>query len=216
MKGLGRNLLFWGKMLEKMVLTVLGTTVLCAGLMAAMDGGDFLTEMAEMLPTYLVMMAIVVVFINSLGGMNTYFALTVSFGSNRRCSAIAMQLMQHVIVAELMAVVMLCIWYLPGSKMSELVLSYPLAFAGGALVLLALGSLTSAVYVTCGPTIGTTIYIVILLLAIGGGIAVFFMNLFEKYAAFLRMPWILLFGILLDVAMGYVLCKTLQRQDLRF
>ena len=224
MKGIGRNLLFWGKTLEKMVLMMVLWIIGIVSFMTLMEGGDFWTELGNQLPTYLIMLTFLTVFVISMNGMQIYFPLTVSFGSGRRQSFVAMQVMQHVIVAELVAAVSVCsyffnpqIWWLIGS--------YLMSVLGVMFVFIGMGNLIAVAYMRFGRTMGILIYSASLILIIAIGISGASIREKNNRIGFLTSGWInsllsspfiLLFGILFDAVLITIFYLGVRKQNLQF
>ena len=100
MKGLGRNLIYWGANLEKITMMMIVWVLFILGLMTYMEGGNFQEEMARMMPNYLSILICMSAFMNALNGVNNFFSFTISLGSTRKASFTAMQIVQHLIMLQ--------------------------------------------------------------------------------------------------------------------
>lgn len=224
MKGIGRNLLFWGKTLEKMVLMMVLWIIGIVSFMTLAEGGDFWTELGNQLPSYLIMLTFLTVFMTSMNGIQIYFPLTVSFGSGRKQSFVAMQVIQHVIAAELVAAVSVCSYFF-NPQFWWLISSYFMSVLGVLLVFMGMGNLISITYMRFGRTMGVLLYIAILILIIAIGVFGFSMTgksigidflTQGGINSFLQGPFILLFGILFDAVLIAIFYLGVRKQNLKF
>lgn len=221
MKGIGRNLCFWNEILQKMMLTMVLTVIGILAVMTFLNGGDFMEEFGKSLPSFLMMIAFLTVFMNALNGMSNYFPMTVSLGSTRKQSYIAMQIIQHMIMAELIILIYLCSHFLTAEMYRGFFVSYPMTFVGLNFLMVGVGELISAVCIRFGRTKGLIVYVVIILVA-AGGVGIGFANGFDfnvsgsSLKQLLSAPWILLLGIAVDLVMMLVLYLQIRKDNLQF
>ena len=76
MKGIGRNLVYWGCTLEKNAIMMMVFGFFFSGMMAFWGEGDFWAEYVEIAPTYFGMIIVCTVFTNAINGMTSFFPLT--------------------------------------------------------------------------------------------------------------------------------------------
>lgn len=221
MKGIGRNLRFWNATLQKMMLTMVLTMFAILTVLTFMDGGDFKKEFGESLPPFLVMGAFLTVFMNALNGMNVFFPVTVSLGSTRRKSYIAMQIIEHMIMAELIILIYLCCYFFKEEINRGFFTTYSMTFVGLFFLMVGAGDLISAVCFRFGRTIGMIVYTAVIVLVVAGGVGTGLANGFDftgsgSLEQFLAAPWILLLGIAVDLFMMPVLYFQIRKNDLQF
>lgn len=204
-----------------MMLTMLLTIIGVLAVMTFLDGGNFREEFGESLPSFLIMVAFLTVFMNALNGINTYFPVTVSLGSTRKQSYIAMQIIQHLIMAELTILVYLCCHFFTAVKYGGFFVTYPLTFAGLLLLMVGAGNLVSAMCIRFGRTIGMIVYIAVIIL-VAGSIGIGIAGRFDfnvsgsRLEQLLSAPWILLLGIAVDLFTMLALYFQIRKKNLQF
>lgn len=222
MKGIGRNLRFWGETMQKMMLYMVLTVIGMLAFMTVMDGGDFVEEFGKDLPTFLIMITFLTVFMNALNGMSTYFPVTVSLGSTRKQSYMAMQITQHGIMAELVILIYLCYNFITPEMYRGFLAPYPVTFVGLILLVLGLGDLISASCLRFGRTIGVIVYMVTIIIVVGGVVGIGMSGVLDlmvvgsSLQAILASPWIFLLGLLVDLIMMSVLYLQVRKSNLQF
>lgn len=224
MKGMGRNLLFWGKTLEKMVLMMALWVIGIVSFMTLLEGGDFWKEFGNQLPMYVIMLTFLSIFMISMNGTQIFFPLTVSFGSTRTQSFAAMEMILHLIVAEYLAAISV-LSYFCNPEIWRFCSGYFLSVVGVLLVFCGMGNLIATTYMRFGRTVGIIIYIVLLILIIAVG-SISFMAVEESSVmvsltqggsdGFLRSPFILLAGILFDAVFIVIFYLVVRKQNLKF
>lgn len=220
-KGIGRNLLFWGFTMQKTTLQMVAMILLIVAFSVLMDGGNFVEAFLLQLPNYLFMLAFMTVFMNSMNGLCVYFPVTVSLGSSRKQSFIAMQIVQHIQLAEY-AVALYLVFFFTQPEALAVVAPYKLMILGVPFVLLGLGSLIGAAMTKFGRTLGLVFYIAAVIVAVvSGALCVMASRLQFPFLnggtnGLLTGPWILLAGILFDGLMILLLYHLLRKKDLQF
>lgn len=224
MKGIGRNLLFWGKTLEKMVLFMTLWIIGLVAFMTLMEGGSFWEVFGGQMPSYLIMLAFLSLFVSSMNGVQIYYPLTVSFGSTRKQSFVAMQLILHLIVAEYIA--MICLFsYFFNAQVWQLVSRYFVSVAGAFFIILAMGNLISTTYMRYGRALGMLLYVILLILIIS--VCIIGFSVAGKDAgmdwmvqgrldALLLSPAILALGLVLDAVIIAIFYGMIRKQNLKF
>lgn len=223
MKGIGRNLLYWGAILEKTALMMGAWVIGIVVFITFMSGENFMEEMGKQLPSYLIMVSIIFVFANAFNNLQIYFPITVSLGSGRRQSFIAMQVMQHLVVAEYVAAVYI-FFYLADTRIWNLLTGYFMGVAGIYFIWLAMGNLISAVTLRFGKAIGVIFYIAVLMTVIGivtfgaasAGARMDLINLSGMDIKIFKAPWILLAGAVLDLCIITVFYAIVRKKNLQF
>lgn len=220
-KGIGRNLLYWGYTMQKTTLQMIAMILLIVAFSVLMDGGNFVEAFLLQLPNYLFMLAFMTVFMNSMNGLSVYFPVTVSLGSSRKQSFIAMQLVQHIQLAEY-AVALYLVFFFTQPEALALAAPYKLMILGIFFALLGMGSLVGAAMTKFGRTLGTVFYIGVVIVVVVLGVLCgtagrnAFLLLNGGTNGLLTGPWILAAGILFDGLMILLLYRLLRKKDLQF
>lgn len=222
MKGIGRNLHFWGIILHKTMLMMVATIAVMIAFFTFMEGGDFMEAYGNQVPFYLIMLAFISSFMNAMNGVNIQFPLTVSLGSTRKDSFIAMQIMQHLIMAEFLIALYAWVYFVILKK--EVAFGEPYFMSAVGIVLLVLGlcHLTSAAMMRFGRTIGVIVYLISIIALIALVVGTVLSNSFESLTldgiiGFLfDGPWILLAGAVFDGVMIFVLYAQIKKSNLQF
>lgn len=168
MKGIYRNLRFWGRNYEIMLGWII-VALACIPVISCLlvrNPGEILAAMSDIgnSSLYIPMFFILI----GLNGATTYFPFSVSMGSSRRDSFIGMEIMIHVIGLELLLLT-LVLGILSGSSLSELVPTVAVCLFLGLLV----NNLLCAIMFRFGRNAAVLVYMVTLLTVI---IVVLIMN----------------------------------------
>lgn len=223
MKGIGRNLLYWGGVLEKTAFMMGAWVMGIVVFITFMSGENFAEELGKQLPSYLLMVSIILTFVNAFNNIQIYFPITVSLGSGRKQSFIAMQVMQHLVVAEYLAAIYI-LFYFADTRIWNLFTGYFMGVAGTYFILLAMGNLITAATMRFGKAIGMIFYMAVLIAVIGvvtfgavsAGGRMDMINLSGVDIKILRDPWILLAGIILDLCMILLFYAIVRKKNLQF
>ena len=223
MKGIGRNLLYWGAILEKTALMMGVWVIGIVAFITFMSGENFMEEMGKQLPSYLIMVSIILAFVNAFNNQQIYFPLTVSLGSGRKMSFIAMQVMQHLVIAEYVAAFYI-FFYFFDARIWNLLTGYLMGVAGLYFIWLAMANLIAAATMRFGKSIGMIVYIAVLIAIIGSVIIGMVsvggsMDLIDLSGAdlkILKAPWILLVGAVLDLSIITVFYAIVRKKNLQF
>lgn len=222
MKGIGRNLRFWGVHLHKMLLTMVATIAVMLAFFTIMEGGNFMESYGEQVPFYLIILTFMSAFMNALNGMTNQFPMTVSFGSTRKDSFIAMQLVQHVIMIEFLLAFYAWFYFVVFERENPFDSFFVMTAVGIVLLVLGLCNVTSAANLRFGRAIGVIVYLLCIIvivatvvgLALGGALDLLLND--SSWMDFLAKPWILLAGVLFDGAMILILYAQVRKRDLQF
>ena len=212
MQGIKRNLRYWGYTMEYFVLVMLGTLLLISVLTGLDDPANLpkntLRLIADMGFLYLFLMTCMIAF--SSGG---YMSLTLSMGSTRKDSFIGMQIMLHLIEAQLAVIVLLANAAVGKLDAFEDSILYT-CIVYGAIVFgsIAVGNLILASILRLGRGAGFIIYFGILLVMLLGVAGLVVFKPVELIAALVKGP-VILIGIVLDgisIAICYKVVKKLE------
>lgn len=221
MKGLNRSLIYWGWMLEKMMLTLIAGILCYLVVIAFISGGFDEKKVMEMMPQFLCMLICISAFMNVLNGVNTYFPLAVSLGSTRKASYVAMQIIQHLIMFEYL-ILGAVVYFLTQQEAFPVLTEYALTIIGAVFLLLALANLAGLVSARFGRTAGVITYLcifvailaVILVGVISGKLDdLMFLDTLGDFAS---KPYLLILGILLDGVVIGSYYTVMKKQDLQF
>lgn len=222
MKSLKSGLIYWGWILERLMFSLVAGVMAYAIVMALMQGGvSDLDNVASMLPSYICMLICISAFMNALTAANLHIPLTISLGSTRRGSFIAMQVMQHLIMVEYVALGVVALYFLQRDIL-QVLSDYIFAIAGAVLLLLALANVACMVSVRFGKMAGTITYILLfvsILVCILVGVV---SGVLEDggtlgfMAAFAGKPYLFILGLVLDGIVIGIFYKAFQKSDLQF
>lgn len=218
MRGLKQNLIYWGRTLESgLAIVLLGSAAY-----ALLEGtlGDGFTGDGFWL-SVLAYSVCMVLFVNTFNSVNLYFPLTISMGSTRKASYMAMQMIQHLIMLQylILVIIVFALWE---RELFEGMLGMWQTVIGVVLLLLTVSNVTGICVVKFGKIIGTAVYIVglfavvlsvICLVACEGDVTGI---LGKGLAEFIKGSGFLVTGILADGAAVGVYYRLLKKKDLQF
>lgn len=223
MKGLGRNLKFWIITLEKYALGMLITGIVVASVFVASSSDENIWRgIMRSTSAYLIMAVPIINCTIAFSCINTYFPLTVSLGSDRKSSFVAMLIAQHLIMLELFVIGILptlFTWFdgdvEPWLRLVEIALVV-------SLFLMGIGMLTSIISLRFGRNVGIAAYIGFLLLtmlagcmaigwAVGGTVTLEF-----PWGDLLTKCCFLALGIGFEAVMIGALYHNIRKKDLLF
>lgn len=226
MKRLGRNFKYWIYVLEKPVLEMLVGIIVTALLMGILDGrtpGEFISKG---MPGYVMAMTFISIFTNMYSCVETYFPLSVSMGSDRKNSFIAMQMAQHLVWLESFLIGVLPtfpLWFEGELEMWITIMVCPMLMLS--FLLMGLGMIGSVIVLKFGKNIGTAVYVgMVVLLAIAGIIIVVgasegmleVTSLTPASDLRLFIGLAPLLGAIFDALMVAVLYRCIRKRDLQF
>ncbi|MGN0432707.1 MAG: hypothetical protein ACI4EQ_10175 [Lachnospiraceae bacterium] len=212
MQGIKRNLRYWGYTMEYFVLVMLGTLLLISVLTGLDDPANLpkntLRLIADMGFLYLFLMTCMIAF--SSGG---YMSLTLSMGSTRKDSFIGMQIMLHLIEAQLAVIVLLANAVVGKlDAFGDSILYTCIVYGAIVFGSIAVGNLILASILRLGRGAGFVIYFGILLVMLLGVAGLVVFKPVELIAALVKGP-VILIGIVLDgisIAICYKVVKKLE------
>ena len=224
MKGLKRNLRYWLGNMELQVLAMVAVLSVVTVLMAFMEGANILEIFGERFAAYMIMIMFIFTFSNSFSCVTIYFPLTISFGSDRKSSFVAMQLSQLLVMLELLVIslfLMCCTWFDGMRDVMGIVITVAVA---ALFFLQAFGAIISMVTLKFGRNVGTAVYIgvvVITTLAIGivAGVSAAGVGAqdfsWQDLLPMIRL-WLPIGAILFDAVMMTLLYRCMRKCDLQF
>ena len=222
MKGIGRNIKFWSITMQKMTLYMVFMILAILTFMTFMDGGNLMEELGRTLPNYLIMVSFMSIFMNALNSMCTYFPMTVSLGSTRKQSYLAMQIVQHLILGELVVMIYACYHFLTAESDRGFFADYPLLLLGLIFLVQGFGDLVSASCLRFGRSIGVIVYLAAIVILVAAGVGIALSGALDALAIggsmeqLLTAPWILLLGIFVDAIMIVILYLQVRKSTLQF
>ncbi len=220
MRDLKKNLIYWGWNLEKITLFMFAWILFMWGLLTFMEGGSFAESAAQELWIYLCMAVFISSVSNAFNSVTHSFPFTVSMGSTRKASFIAMQLIQHLILLEY-AVLAGVICRFIGENAFEIFMQYLFAIIGAVLLLQAFVNVTCAVCARFGNKVAVMVYILFAVLVFAGAMYVLLSgkvvteDLGNRLITFVKKPYLPIAGAVLDVTAAEVYYNFLKKKDLR-
>ena len=220
MKDLKRNLIYWGWTLEKMVLIVLGVVLVMWGILTFLQGTSFAEEAIRELGTYLIMGGFIISFTDAINGANTFFPFTISMGSTRKASFIAMQTMQHLMMFEYV-ILAGGICYFTMRDVFGIFVQYLFTIFGAILLWQAFLNFTALLCARFGNGVGVMAYILFIVVCVGLASYGFLSGTFENgefetvLKDFIRKPYLLGIGAVLDVTATKIYFEFIKKKDLR-
>ena len=219
MKSMKKNLVFWTIIYEKLAMAMFLGVAVYLVMMSSM--AVFPMEELGDLWGFMVLFFSIMILTNGYSGMLSYFPLSISMGTTRKGSFVAMQIVQHVIVIQflVLAGIAYCVVEKAqfGSMMKE-----GISILGGGILLFALSNLVCGIAGKVSRSVGTAFYVITLL--VGIGVSVLFVVLalsdggssLNRYKEFLASPYFFLGGLLADsIAIG-IYYQIIKKQDLLF
>ena len=103
MKSVRKNLVFWAITYEKMVMAMLMGMVVYVFMLGTMNG--FSNESLRNILGFASLFLSIMILSNGYAGILSYFPQSISMGTTRKTSFVAMQIMQHVIAIQFLIMV---------------------------------------------------------------------------------------------------------------
>jgi len=225
MKDLKKNLIYWGKTLEWLSVSMI-VGILCYVLAMSFMGGSFSEEeLKNSLLGYVWIFVCISIFVNAFTATSTYFPLTISLGSTRKGSFAAMQIMQHVIVFQYLILGAVA-YYFFEREIFGFMMKCSLTIVGAFLLLMTLANVTCMVWARYGKTVGIVVYIVSLIIVVALVVVVMISATTneERYqGAFLEMmrewmqkPYLFIIGAVFDAVSVGLYYRAQKKNDLQF
>lgn len=219
MSGLKRNMYYWGSILHKQMFGILAYVIVFVFFIALSGGGDLKTEIMNIVPTYIVMLIILVPFLNAISGSSTLLPVSISFGTTRKASYTAMQMIQHIIMLEFL-IIAAAVYYWGEPETLEIALNYLFVLIGAICMIIALGNIISIINFKCGKTAGIIAYLIIvfgMVIGIIGLMALEDASAIEKILIFfVDKQYLGLVGVAFDLVTVYGFYKAIQKSNLQF
>jgi len=219
MKGLGRNLKYWFTYLGKTFLIVYA---MIAGIVAAttfFDGAPTIIDFFENMAAYSVMVSIILVMVYAFTNMAAIFPMTVSLGTRRKTSILAMTLVEHAVI--LISIVLALIFLTLASKdYIVLAIKYWPLVVGTFFFLMTMGNFVAVLSAKFGRVLGMILYIASVI-ACSIGATMLFLRTEEVLGFFggFNMGLMLAFmalAFVLDVLMTVLLNASVRKIELKF
>lgn len=224
MKDLNRNLRYWLRNMGIQVLTMIMVLLVMVVLMSYMEGENIFEVFWSRFATYMVLIMFIFTFSNSFSSVSIYFPLTVSFGSDRKSSFVAMQIAQHLMTLVLLVIGIFSMSYAWFEGIKEIMVAVVTIALAVMFFLQGLGAGISTITLKFGRNVGMAVYIigvVVTMLTIGivAGFAVVRADTWsvtpEDILQLIKI-WLPIAAILFDAIMVAVLYKYMRKCDLQF
>lgn len=220
MKSLKKDLMFWAIIYEKMMVAMsMGIMVYFA--MMAMTNSDFTLGDWSSMIGFLGVFLCVMVLSNGYTGVLSYFPQSISMGTTRKSSFVSMQIMQHVMAFQIL-VIGAILYYLIDRAKFEVLMEVGVSVLGGILLLIALSNFICSTFGKFSRTVGTTLYMIAVLVAVVIMVLILFPTLTDResilgnFRDVLAKPYLFLGGILADAVAIGVYYRIIRKQDLQF
>lgn len=221
MKGLKKNLIFWAATYEKVAGAMFLGIAVYIFMMSFGGDGLSIEELKSSFLGYIWLFIAISAFINGFSGSLNYFPQTISLGSTRRASFIAMQVMQHVIMVQYLVIGAVAYYFLDKGILKQLIYA-GLSIIGCVLMLIALANLVCICSVKFGRAVGMAVYIACIILGVVLALVVSFSAdgdrevILNMMIGFIGKPYLLLAGVLADIVTAGIYYRISLKQDLQF
>lgn len=227
MTGLIKNLRFWMVNLHQQVGVFVFCWSICRFMIQFSEGGNWLEEMVMGIPVWLTVAVCIFFIIYATSSVKFFLPLTISFGSRRKDSILAMVSALHMLFAEYLLVMAGWIYFVGDLDLIKRVSPFVLSALGMMLLLLGFGFFLTLVVICLGSK-GVIVYCIVCGL-VGAGTGVLLSSVFTRRTGttnlflgyhdpieFVRQPWIFLLGIGIDVLAIVLLYSQIKKKDLQF
>lgn len=221
MKGIGKNLWFYCETLLKSSLKTIFLVAVLSVVMVLMEGGDYKETASKIIPTYLIIFVVIINFASAMNSVMILMPLTVSLGSTRKGSYWGMLISEHLLNVGLLLIVYICYYFLFNDIFNSLWMPFALSVIGFFLIMVSMGNFVGVISLKYGRTKGAIFYIIFMLILIFGMMGFFMSGVFNWITeggalyTFLRGPWILLLGLVVDVVIGWLSYNAIRKSDLQ-
>lgn len=215
MKSMKKNLVFWAITYEKMAMAMLLGILVYYFMMSMMN--SFSIEELRGIIGFMVVFLSIMILSNGYAGILSYFPQSISMGTTRKSSFIAMQVMQHVIAIQFLLLGGISYYMVDRAEFDKL-MEVGVSIGGGVLTLIALSNLVCSTFGKFSKNVGTVLYV----LGIVAGVVVTIVLILSDWTAegnvraFLAKPYLLLGGILADIIAIGIYYRVIKKQDLQF
>jgi len=159
MKSVRKNLVFWAITYEKMVMAMLMGMVVYVFMLGTMNG--FSNESLRNILGFASLFLSIMILSNGYAGILSYFPQSISMGTTRKTSFVAMQIMQHVIAIQFLIMGGVAYYMVDRAEFDKL-MEMGLSIVGGVLILIALSNLVCSTFGKFSRNVGTTLYVIAL------------------------------------------------------
>ena len=217
MKGLGRNLRYWFVYCAKTIGLVWLMMVGIVAVTSFFDGDFQLETFCTNLAIYFGMSCILINFVYAFTNVTTIFPITISNGTRRGVSLLAMILVQHIMLAIGLVFSAGALLFTDSNLMGLLIELWPMSLAGFFIMM----GLSSLIALLCGK-FGRVLGIIIYILAVVACVVLFTLGFIVDYFdAFklLTMPAmisILAGSVVFDVIIGLLLYASTRKSEIKF
>jgi len=226
MKGLKKNLIYWGMSFERLAMAMLAGIAAYAVMMCFMGGnivgrGAGFEEYTQSLLGYLWIFAFIGIFMNGFTAALSYYPMSISLGSSRKSSYVAMQIMQHLIMLQYLLIGAIGYYIFDRATFGDLG-KMLLTIIGVFLGLIALTNVTCIFSAKFGKTAGFVLYIVSLILVVATVVIVALSSEgeLEGYQQVIRdillKPYVFIGAFLADAVTMGIYYSVVRKQDLQF
>lgn len=226
MKGLKKNLIYWGMSFERLALAMLSGIAAYAVMMCFMGGnivgeGAGIDEYIQVLLGYLWIFAFIGIFVNGFTAALSYYPMSISLGSSRKASYVAMQIMQHLIMLQYLLIGATGYYIFDRATFFDLG-KILLSIIGVFLILIALTNVTCIFSAKFGKIAGFVVYIVSLVLVVVTVVLVVLSNQGEvegyklMIQSILWKPYMFIGALVADVVTIGLYYSVVRKQDLQF
>lgn len=215
MKSMKKNLVFWAMTYEKMAMAMLMGMVVYVFMLGAMNG--FSNETVRNIMVFMSFFLCLMILSNGYSGVLSYFPQSVSMGTTRKDSFIAMQIMQHVIAIQFLVMGGIAYYMVDRAEFAKL-MEMGISIVGGVFILIALSNLVCSTFGKFSRNVGTALYV----LAVVAGVVVGVLLLLSDRTGdgtvgdFFAKPYLFLGGILADILAIGIYYQIIKKQDLQF
>lgn len=220
MKGLKKNLIYWGYTFEKLAVALLAGIAVYTVMMCLMEGGINIEDFSRFLLGYLWIFAFIGIFMNGFTAALSYFPMSISLGTSRKASFWAMQIMQHLIMLQYLVIGAVA-YYLFDKELFFNMGKMVLSILGLFLALMTLTNITCICSAKFGKIAGLVVYIVSLILIVATVVIVLLsgqgeLDGFEEVIRSIVMkPYLFVGALLADVITIGLYYLVAKKQDLK-
>lgn len=226
MKGLKKNLIYWGMSFERLAMAMLAGIAVYAVMMCFMGGnivgeGAGIEDYAQALLGYLWIFAFIGIFMNGFTAALSYYPMSISLGSTRKASYVGMQIMQHVIMLQYLLIGAIGYYIFDRATFWELG-KVLFTIIGVFLALIALTNVTCIFSAKFGKIAAFVVYIVSLVLIVVTVVIVVLSNQgeVEGYKLMIQnillKPYVFIGALAADAVTIGLYYSVVRKQDLQF
>lgn len=215
MRSMKKNLVFWAMTYEKMAMAMLLGILVYYFMMSMMN--SFSIEELRGIIGFMVVFLSIMILSNGYAGILSYFPQSISMGTTRKSSFIAMQVMQHVIAIQFLLLGGISYYMVDRTEFDKL-MEVGVSIGGGVLILIALSNLVCSTFGKFSRNVGTVLYV----LGIVAGVVVTIVLMLSDWTEegtvreFFMKPYLLIGGILADIIAIGIYYRVIKKQDLQF